>query len=243
MKNQEISLSVVIPAYNESTRIGKTLRPTIDYFKVNDIAAEILVVSDGSSDGTRQTAEPFISDFPGLSVIEYFPNRGKGYAVKTGMLAANGKRILFMDADYAVPIETIAKAHAIIDQGFDIAIGSRKAAGADKVCRQAPLREMASQLYAALQNRWIKVDFSDTQCGFKMFTREAAQALFSQQKLSSVIFDGEILFLAQRAGLKTGEFPVLWHHDPDSRITYNLRKSIQIIIELFNVRWLHRFGR
>jgi glycosyltransferase involved in cell wall biosynthesis len=243
MNCPEISLSIVIPAYNEGARIVKALKPTIEYLKAHCPDSEIIVISDGSSDNTKCVAESFKEQFENLQVIEYFPNRGKGYAVKTGMLAAKGIRVLFMDADYAVPIETIEKAHEIIDSGYDIAIGSRGAGGADIAEHQSPLREMASRIYTALQNRWIKVNFRDTQCGFKMFTRDAAQLLFKQQKLNSVIFDGEILFLAQRARLKTGEFPVVWTHDPDSRITYNLCKSIRIFIELFNVRWLHRLGR
>ena len=236
-------LSIVIPAYNEGDRIRKALGPTIDYLKGQSYASEILVVSDGSRDNTRAVAEEYAAAFPNLRVIEYFPNRGKGHAVRTGMLAAQGNRILFMDADYAVPIRYVADAFRVLEAGNDVAIGSRGAAGGHMTKRQSPLRELASRVYTAVQNRWIKVDFVDTQCGFKMYTRAAARLLFEQQKLSSVIFDGELLFLAQRAGLKVGEFGVEWEHQPDSRITYNLRKSLQIFWELFKVRWLHRFGR
>ena len=236
-------LSIVIPAYNEERRIPGTLEATIAYLQTRPYTSELIVVSDGSLDGTRQVAESFQAAFPGLRVIEYQPNRGKGYAVKTGMLAARGERVLFMDADYAVPIRYVEDAFRVLDSGFDVAIGSRGTKGARMTKRQTPLREFASRLYTAVQNRWIKVDFVDTQCGFKMYTRAAAQLLFGQQKLASVIFDGELLFLAQRAKLKVGEFGVEWEHQPDSRITYNLRKSIQIFVELFRIRWLHRFGR
>lgn len=236
-------LSIVIPAYNEGDRIRMALGPTIDYLKAQDYSSEILVVSDGSRDDTRAVAESYQPEFPNLRVIEYFPNRGKGHAVKTGMLAAQGERVLFMDADYAVPIRYVEAGIRLLETGCDVAIGSRGTSGAHMVQRQTPLREFASRVYTAVQNRWIKVDFVDTQCGFKMYTREAAQLLFNQQKLDSVIFDGELLFLAQRAGLKIGEFGVEWEHQPDSRITYNLRKSIRIFTELFKVRWLHRFGR
>ncbi len=238
-----VHLSIVIPAYNEGSRIGKALGPTIDYLKSRPYASEILVVSDGSRDDTRAVAEGYQAGFPGLQVLEYFPNRGKGHAVRTGVLAARGERVLFMDADYAVPIRFVEEAFRVLDAGADVAIGSRGAAGGHMTKRQSPLREFASRVYTAVQNRWIKVDFVDTQCGFKMYTRAAAQRLFGQQKLDSVIFDGELLFLAQRAGLKVGEFGVEWEHQPDSRITYNLRKSLRIFWELFKVRWLHRFGR
>lgn len=238
-----VHLSIVIPAYNEGSRIGKALGPTIAYLKAQPYPGEILVVSDGSRDDTRAVAEGYQAGFPGLRVLEYFPNRGKGHAVRTGVLAARGERVLFMDADYAVPIRFVEEAFRVLDAGADVAIGSRGAAGGHMTKRQSPLRECASRVYTAVQNRWIKVDFVDTQCGFKMYTRAAAQRLFGQQKLDSVIFDGELLFLAQRAGLKVGEFGVEWEHQPDSRITYNLRKSLRIFWELFKVRWLHRFGR
>lgn len=241
--NPACHLSIVIPAYNEAGRIVKALVPTIAYLRGQAYAGEILVVSDGSRDGTRQTVESYQVTYPDLRVLEYHPNRGKGYAVKTGMLAAQGERVLFMDADYAVPIHFVEEAFRVLDAGYDVAIGSRGATGAHMTKRQAPLRELASRFYTAVQNRWIKVDFVDTQCGFKMYTRAAAQLLFHQQMLDSVIFDGELLFLAQRAGLKVGEFGVEWEHQPDSRITYNLRKSLRIFTELFKVRWLHRFGR
>jgi glycosyltransferase involved in cell wall biosynthesis len=241
--NGPIQLSIVIPAYNEASRIGETLEQTIAYLKVQAYASEIIVVSDGSRDNTRGVVESYQPAFSGLKVLEYFPNRGKGHAVRTGMLATQGERVLFMDADYSVPIRYVEQAFGVLDAGHDMAIGSRGATGAHMTNRQSPLREFASRVYTAVQNRWIKVDFIDTQCGFKMFTRKASQLLFSQQKLNSVIFDGELLFLAQRAGMQIGEFAVEWNHHPDSRITYNLRKSIQIFVELFKIRWLHRFGR
>lgn len=241
--NTGCHLSIVIPAYNEGDRIRKTLESTIGYLKAQAYASEVIVVSDGSRDDTRAVAESYQAGFPGLRVMEYFPNRGKGHAVRTGMLAARGERVLFMDADYAVPIRYVEDGFRVLDAGNDAAIGSRGAKGAHMTQRQAPLRELASYIYTRVQNRWIKVSFVDTQCGFKMYTRKAVQVLFPQQKLDSVIFDGELLFLAQRAGLKVGEFGVEWEHQPDSRITYNLRKSIRIFVELFKIRWIHRFGR
>jgi dolichyl-phosphate beta-glucosyltransferase len=159
------------------------------------------------------------------------------------MLAAQGEYALFMDADYAVPLEYVEKGWEILSAGYDVAIGSRGAPGADMTNTQSYLRQQASTIYTSLQNRWIKVSFVDTQCGFKMYNRKAVDILFPQQKLDSVIFDGELLFLAQRASLKIGEFPVAWHHHPDSRITYNLWRSLKIFVELFKIRWLHLGGR
>lgn len=238
-----VQLSIVIPAYNENDRLIEAMKPTIRYLLEQDYTSEIIVVSDGSSDNTKDVAQSFEKEFKQLHVIEYHPNRGKGYAVKTGMLAAQGEVVLFMDADYAVPIECLEKGMTLLEKGNDIAIGSRGMDGASMAQKQSAPREMASRIYTFLQNRWIKVNFCDTQCGFKMYTRKAVDILFPQQKLCSVIFDGELLFLAQREGLRIAEFPVKWTHHPDSRITYNLRKSINIFIELFKIRWLHRFGK
>ncbi|NCC50011.1 MAG: glycosyltransferase family 2 protein [Spartobacteria bacterium] len=236
-------ISIVIPAYNEGSRIGNALAPTIDFLKEQSYTSEIIVVSDGSRDDTCQVSQSYSNRFSALRVLEYFPNRGKGYAVRHGMLNAKGQVCLFMDADYAVPISHVEKALVLLHSGYDLVIGSRGAEGARVDNKQSKLRQWASRLYTVIQNRWIGVSFMDTQCGFKAYKREAAQLLFSRQKLSSVIFDGELLFLAQRAGMRIGEFPVEWTHDPNSRITYNFWRSLMIFLELFKIRWLHRFGR
>jgi dolichyl-phosphate beta-glucosyltransferase len=235
-------LSVVIPAFNEEGRIGKSLAPTIDYLNQHHPNSEIIVVSDGSKDHTVDVARHYQSTFTNVSIIEYSPNKGKGFAVKTGVLAARGKYILFMDADYAVPITFVDNAMVLIKQGADIAIGSRLVEGGCKTERQSRLREMASALFSTLQAKWLGFEFADTQCGFKMYRHDVAHRLFSKQKLTSVLFDGEILFLAGRYGLRVVEFPVDWQHDADTRIAYDLAKSIHVFSELIKIRWLHRWS-
>lgn len=234
-------LSVVIPAYNEQDRILPTLKHTLGYLHDQDFSSEVVVVSDGSRDRTAQVAQDFhSSDHVRLQALEYHPNRGKGYAVRYGMLRGRGRVVMFMDADYAVPMEYCKRGLAMIDQGFDIAIASRAVHGSQIQEHQNRLRTLSAKIYTLIQNLYLGIDFPDTQCGFKFFTREAARSLFSMQKLDSVIFDPEILWLARKEGYRVGQFPVQWRHVADSRIQYDsLRKSLFVFRELFRIKKLH----
>lgn len=234
-------LSIVIPAYNEQDRIVPTLKETIDYLGRQPYSSEIIVVSDGSSDQTAQVVQEFtLPESIGLHAIEYHPNRGKGFAVKTGMLKTRGRIAMFMDADYAVPIPYVEKGLALIEAGRDIAIASRAVAGARIAARQNVWRLLSAKIYTWIQNRYLGVDYPDTQCGFKLFTHTAAHMLFDRQRLNSVIFDPEILWLACQAGLTVGQFPVQWTHVADSRIQYDtVGKSLFVFQELFRIKRLH----
>jgi dolichyl-phosphate beta-glucosyltransferase len=236
-----VKLSIIIPAYNEEDRIIHTLEASLAFLNRQHFHSEILVVSDGSSDHTRSVVEKIDSGKKvDLRVIEYHPNRGKGYAVRTGMLAGNGEMLLFMDADYAVPIEEITKGIDLIESGFDVAMGSRTAAGAVVTDHQNFFRELSAKFYNLIQTAYLGIFYKDTQCGFKMFTKTAAKRLFALQKLNSVIFDPEILWLAKKAGFQVAEFPVNWRHVGNSRIQYNsLKKSLFVFQELFRIRKLH----
>lgn len=236
-----MKLSIIIPAYNEEDRIIHTLDASLAFLNQQHFHSEIIVVSDGSTDNTRSVVESFdAGDRVDLRVIEYHPNRGKGYAVRTGMLAGNGEMILFMDADYAVPIEEITKGIDLIESGFDVAMGSRTVAGAVIADHQNFFREFSAKLYNLIQMAYLGIFYKDTQCGFKMFTKSAAQHLFGCQKLNSVIFDPEILWLAKKAGFRVAEFPVSWRHVGNSRIQYDsLKKSFFVFQELFRIRKVH----
>ncbi len=236
-----MKLSIIIPAYNEEDRIVHTLDASLAFLNRQHYHSEIIVVSDGSTDRTRSVVEGFDSgEKVDLRVIEYHPNRGKGYAVRTGMLAGNGGMLLFMDADYAVPIEEIAKGIDRIESGCDVAMGSRAVAGAVVADHQNLFRELSAKLYNLVQMAYLGIYYKDTQCGFKLFTKPAARRLFGLQKLNSVIFDPEILWLAKIAGFKVAEFPVNWRHVGNSRIQYDsLKKSLFVFQELFRIRKLH----
>lgn len=237
-----MNLSIVIPAYNEADRIVRTLSETIAYCSHRQAPCEVMVVSDGSLDATCQVVSRFKANDPvQVKALEYHPNRGKGFAVRYGMLKAAGKRLLFMDADYAVPIQDIERAMALLDAGCDIAIGSRALSGSVVHCRQNRPRELSGKLYTWIQNRYLGLEYPDTQCGFKLFTRPAARFLFSRQKLSSVIFDPEILWLAKQHRFRVGQFPVTWSHDENSRIQYDsVAKSLFIFHELYRIKQVHR---
>jgi dolichyl-phosphate beta-glucosyltransferase len=223
------TLSVVIPAYNEQERLRRHI-PAIRQHLAGT-PHEIIVVNDGSRDGTARVAAEL-----GARVIEWQPNRGKGAAVKAGMLAARGRYVLFTDADQSTPIGEVDKLLAKLREGYDVAIGSRAAAGAEVARAQAWYRAWAGKLFG-VATRWLVIGgVADTQCGFKLMTREAAQKVFSQVTSMTAIFDIEMLAVAVREGYRVAEVPVQWVHDPDTRIPYNLRRALRIWGELFRIK-------
>ena len=243
--NENIYLSVVIPAYNEEDRINKSLSPTINYLKSTPYKSEIIVVSDGSEDNTKETVRKYQgSDNIRLRFIEYFPNHGKGYAVKTGVLESGGQIVLFMDADYSVPIEYIENAFRLLNNGIDVVIGSRTHRESIITSRQKFFRELFGKIFGFYQMFLLNFPFSDVHCGFKIFTKEAAKILFSDCKIENNFFDPEIIYLAHRKyHYNISEMPVLWSYDKDSRITYNLPSMIKAVLQIINIRYIHNFNR
>lgn len=236
-------LSVVIPAYNEEDRIIRTIENTLSYLNQQSYKSEIVVVSDGSTDNTEAVVKTGFhsTDRVKLRVLAYQPNRGKGYAVRFGMNRCDGDILMFMDADYAVPIEYIENGMVLIQKGADIAIGSRVLADSKVIAHQNVLREMSAKIYTFIQNRYLGIFFKDTQCGFKLFKADSARTLFRDQTIHSVLFDPEILYLAKRHHMQVEEFPVQWHHVENSRIVYdNPGKMLFIFKELFRIRNQHR---
>ena len=235
-------LSIIIPAYNEADRIIDTLNQTLAYLERQDYPSEVVVVSDGSKDETREVVSSFqAKGRVVLKVLEYHPNRGKGYAVRYGMLRGSGDIVMFMDADYSVPIEELEKGLSLIREGFDVAIASRALSDSVVTQHQNLFRELSAKLYTFIQNFHLGIRYPDTQCGFKIFTAPAARNLFAQQQLDSVIFDPEILWLAKQNDFKVAQFPVVWRHAENSRIQYDsLKKSLFVFQELFRIKKLHR---
>jgi len=183
-------LSIVIPAFNEQDRLGPTLQQVRDWCAAELDSYEIIVVDDGSSDRTVSVARDAGDD---IKIIELPRNRGKGAAVRTGMLAATGDRVLFSDADLATPIGEVTKLAARLDDGYDIAIASRGLPDADIVVRQHPMRETMGRTFNLLVRLVVLGGIKDTQCGFKLFTREAARDLFGKATVDGFAFDVEIL--------------------------------------------------
>ena len=207
------AISVVIPAYNEARRLPATLDRVGAYLAAQGVAHEILVVDDGSSDGTADVARG-----EAVRVLRHEPNRGKGYAVRRGMLAAAGARRLMTDADLSTPIEDLPKLEARIDRGFDVAIGSRAVAGATIEVHQPAYREAMGRAFNVLVQALLLPGLSDTQCGFKLFTVRAAEVAFGTCRLDGFSFDVEALFVARRRGLRIAEVPVVWRNDAATRV-------------------------
>lgn len=228
-------LSVVIPAYNEEERLKKFVPGIVSYLQAKGWAHELIVVNDGSRDGTARVAREL-----GVQLIDLQPNRGKGGAVKAGMLAAKGRYVLFTDADQSTPIQEVEKLLAKLEAGYDMAIGSRAVAGAEVEQSQVWYRALAGKLFGVGTRVFCVRGIADTQCGFKCMTREVAQKVFPQVTSNTAIFDIEMLVVATRERYRIAEIPVHWVHDPDTRIPYNFRRALKIWGELFRINKAQR---
>ena len=233
-------LSIVIPAYNEERRLVRAI-PAIAAFVAPKGPFESVVVDDGSRDGTAHITEELTKTHPQVRLISYKPNQGKGNAVRVGMLAAEGRYVLFTDADQSTPITELDKLLVKLERdGCDIAIASRRVPGAEVVLAQSWLRALASRVFWMAVRTLALRGVADTQCGFKCMRREVAQKVFPQVTTNTPIFDVEMLILAARAGYRVVEVPVRWVHDLDTRIPYNFRRAWQTWRELMRILWRHK---
>jgi len=238
---ESMHLSVIVPAFNEAERITPTLRAISAWLTAQSYPSEILVVDDGSTDATCAVVRALISELPAISLIESTPNRGKGFAVRVGMLAARGAVRLYMDADNATPISELPKLARELERGSDIAIGSRRAQGGAQVIEQPWYRRAWSRVANHVVQAVLLDGIADTQCGFKLFTRTATEAIFSRTKTFGWGFDLEVLVLARKLGFSIVERGVEWSDDRRSRI-HPLRDAIRITGELLQVRRALRRG-
>lgn len=237
-------LSVVIPAYNEQERLKRFVPGIVKFLEAKGQPFEIVVVNDGSRDGTAQVARQLSQEFPMLRLIDLQPNRGKGGAVKTGMLDARGEFVLFTDADQSTPITEVEKVLPKLERdGYDMVIGSRAMPGAGVEQPQAWYRALAGKLFGVGTKLFCIRGFYDTQCGFKVMKRDVAQKVFPQVTSNSAIFDIEMLVVATREGYRIAEVAVQWVHDPDTRIPYNLRRAMNIWLELFRINRVQKVVR
>lgn len=243
MKNR-VDLSVVIPAYNEEGVIGRCVARTRAFFKSRHARFEMIVVDDGSKDGTAAAVRELAKRHPELSLLSCPGNMGKGYAVRKGVLAARGGEILFLDADLSTAPSQWPKLESRLRAGADVAIGSRKMAGARLLRRQPWWRERMGKVFTFLV-RAMLVDVSDVTCGFKAMKREAARRVFSKALVNDWSFDAEFLFLASRMGMRIDEVPVAWRDDPSTKVRL-LRDTFSSLKGLLFIRLgalLGRYGR
>lgn len=234
--------SIIIPAYNESARICGTLEKILAFVRSQGWSAEIIVVNDGSTDGTSLIVQGYAARHPNLRIIENPGNRGKGYSVRNGMLHATGEILLFSDADLSTPIEDSTQLLDAIERGADVAIGSRWLRTELQVQPQPLHRRIFGRAFNLALRLVLGLGYKDTQCGFKAFTRCAAQTIFPLQHIERWGFDPEILFLAMRFGFRVEEVPVQWAHREGTHIS-PLRDGMRMLLEMLRVRWYAITGK
>jgi glycosyltransferase involved in cell wall biosynthesis len=210
---------VIVPAYNEEARLGATLERIAAHLEARGAGDEIVVVDDGSTDRTAAAAEAVGRRVPvPLRVLRNPTNLGKGASVRAGVEAATRPVILFSDADLSTPIEELDRLLAVLEESYDVAIGSRAAEGARIEVRQAWYREYLGKAFNLLVRLLTGLPFRDTQCGFKAFRSEAARSVYRDLRVRRFGFDVEVLFLARRRGQRIREVPVVWRNSPSSRV-------------------------
>jgi dolichyl-phosphate beta-glucosyltransferase len=228
--------SIILPAYNESARIAATLDKILAHATERGWNLEVIVVDDGSNDGTADIVREYARKHAVMRLLENPGNRGKGYSVRNGMLHAKGEILLFSDADLSSPIEEADPLFAAIGEGADIAIGSRWVDRRLQIRRQPLYRRLFGRIFNLALRIILGLQFKDTQCGFKAFTRRSAQTIFPLQKIERWGFDPELLYLAAKFGFVVREVPVAWSHREGTRI-HPLRDGIRMFGELLRIRW------
>lgn len=237
-------LSIIVPAYNEARRLPDTLPRLVDYARQLGELVEIILVDDGSVDGTSEVATDLGRAAGFVSVLRSPENRGKGASVRRGMLAARHGHVLFTDADLSTPIEEAAKLRAALDAGADVAIGSRRLAQSDVQVHQPWLRGLAGRTFSGFVSLLLLPGIGDSQCGFKAFRRPVARELFRRQRLGRFSFDAEVLWLARHLGYRVAEVPIVWRNDPRSQVRL-VRDSFGMLLDLGRIRinaWTGRYG-
>lgn len=240
-------LSIIIPCFNEESRLGPSLERIRGFLAPKPFDREVIVVNDGSSDGTsalaaRQT-DSFRSSGVDLRVIENPGNRGKGYSVRNGVMESKGQVVLFTDADLSTPIEEADKLIAPIERDdYDIVIASRALDDSIIPVRQSLMREHAGRTFNLIMRAIVGLPYKDTQCGFKAFRRDRVRAVFERQRLDGFGFDAEVLFIANRQGLRLLEVPVVWRHVEASKVRL-FTDSRRMFTDLIKIRWNAAQGR
>jgi glycosyltransferase involved in cell wall biosynthesis len=236
------AVSIIIPAYNEEQRIGPALDDVLACVHAREWRAEVIVVNDGSLDRTAELVRAYAARDGIVRLMENKKNAGKGCAVHNGVMASEGEIVMFTDADLSAPIEEAERLFAAIDDGADVAIGSRWLDRSRQTIHQPLYRQVFGRMFNGVTRAVMGLPFADTQCGFKAFRREAGQAIFRRQTIMRWGFDPEILFIALKMGYRVKEVPVTWGHDERSRMSY-LKDGMTMLEELARVRWNSLTGK
>ncbi len=234
-----IHLSIIIPAYNEEKRLSSSLDKISRYFNTKDLEYEVIVVDDGSTDRTVDIArESGLARSGKLSVISNGENRGKGFSVKSGILASLGEYVLFTDADLSTPITEFDKLWSMLDQGYDVVMASRSIEGSVLKVRQPWYRQTMGRVFNLFVKTFLFADHNDTQCGFKLFKGNAAREIAKKMEVNGFCFDVEMIYLAQKAGYRVKETGVLWENSIESKVTV-LNSSFSMFADLLRIKRWH----
>lgn len=233
-------LSIIIPAHNEESRLPQTLEQIFTFLETRDYTAEVLIVENGSSDKTLEVARKYAARQPALKVF-HEEEPGKGNAVKRGMLEARGSFRFMCDADLSMPIEELDKFIPSDEHGFDIAIASREAKGAVRY-NEPGYRHFGGRLINLAVRLLILPGLNDTQCGFKCFRADVAEAIFPYQSLPGWSFDIEILFIARKWGFRIQEVPIHWYFDPETKLRA-VNDAVRMLRDIFLIHWRNLRGR
>ncbi len=237
-----MKISVIIPAFNEAKRILPTTEKIEKFFSKKGMDWQLILVDDGSTDGTSRVVEEGVKHKNNIKIIRHPTNMGKGAAVKSGMLSAEGDYVLFMDADSSTEINEFEKFVPFIEKGIDVIVGSRKVKGAQIKRKQSFLREFFGKGFTLLSNLMLGTDYSDFTCGFKCFKKGIAQKIARLQTINNWSFDSEILFLVRKLNLDYVEIPIKWTNDPASNVRI-LRDIITSFFGLIEININRFFGK
>jgi dolichyl-phosphate beta-glucosyltransferase len=228
-------LSVIIPAYNEEGRIEKTLLSVNEHLSKQSYNYEILVVSDGSKDKTAEIVDGLTGKLRGLKLIDNKENHGKGWVVRQGMLSAQSDYRLFTDADNSTTIDQVEKFFPFFAQGYDIVIGSRRLKDSVIAVKQPWVRDFLGGIFRLIVHALVPLGVKDSQAGFKMFSKNAAETVFPKQTIFRWAFDVEILAIAKKLGFKIKEVPIRWINDAESHV--KLSGMVRMLFEVLRIRW------
>jgi dolichyl-phosphate beta-glucosyltransferase len=240
LNSEPVALSLVVPAYNEEERLPPSLRLIRSFLDERRLPYEVLVVDDGSRDRTGRLVEEAQAGWSQLRLISFGSNRGKGSAVRAGMLAATGRRRLFSDSDLSTPLSEMAKLEWELEAGAGVAIASRALPESQVELHQPLHRELLGKAYNQVLRRLVLPGIKDSQCGFKLFTEEAATACFTQLETPGFGFDAEVLLRARLQGIRIAEVPVVWHNSAGTSVS-SLRDGGRMLTDLVGLR--RRLGR
>jgi dolichyl-phosphate beta-glucosyltransferase len=237
--SQNLPLSIVLPCYNEEKRLEPTLSQSLNYIESNIRGPfEVVFVNDGSTDRTQDLLEAAKQRFGRLriQIVSYTPNRGKGHAVRAGVLQARGDKILVMDSDFSIELSEMSTFMDALDE-VDVAVGTKKHQLTQTVIQQSPLRKFLGKGFTVLTNLLLGLRFTDITCGLKGFRGRAGRDIFERQRINRWSYDSETLFLAKKLGYRIIEIPVRWHHEERSKVSPYLdtvRSFKELMAILFN---------